>query len=116
MLTDVANELCDRAALDEEECFIDATFVMAKAAVRMSEPQSARERHENLGDCAPRQPNRAAHPRSATTKPLHAALAGRALVRLDTLAASYPRLLGVPPQNFLGFVHFARRVVLFRRF
>ena len=33
-LTDVANELRDRAALDEEECFIDATFVMAKAAVR----------------------------------------------------------------------------------
>jgi len=30
MLTDVANELRDRGALDEEECFIDATFVMAK--------------------------------------------------------------------------------------
>ncbi len=29
-LTDVANELRDRGALDEEECFIDATFVMAK--------------------------------------------------------------------------------------
>ena len=28
--TDVANELRDRGALDEEECFIDATFVMAK--------------------------------------------------------------------------------------
>src|SRR5262249_6544927 len=27
---DVANELRDRGALDEEECFIDATFVMAK--------------------------------------------------------------------------------------
>ena len=29
VLTDVANELCDRGALNEEECFIDATFVMA---------------------------------------------------------------------------------------
>jgi hypothetical protein len=29
-LTDVANELRDKGALDEEECFIDATFVMAK--------------------------------------------------------------------------------------
>src|SRR3984893_17766089 len=30
VLTDVANELRDRGALDEEEWFIDATFVMAK--------------------------------------------------------------------------------------
>ena len=30
VLTDVANELRDRGALDEEECFIDATFVMGK--------------------------------------------------------------------------------------
>ena len=30
MLTDVANELRDRGALNEDECFIDATFVMAK--------------------------------------------------------------------------------------
>jgi hypothetical protein len=29
VLTDVANELRDRGSLDEEECFIDATFVMA---------------------------------------------------------------------------------------
>ncbi len=29
-LTDVANELRDSGALNEEECFIDATFVMAK--------------------------------------------------------------------------------------
>jgi len=29
-LTDVANELRDKGALDEDECFIDATFVMAK--------------------------------------------------------------------------------------
>jgi hypothetical protein len=30
VLTDVANELHDKGALDEEECFIEATFVMAK--------------------------------------------------------------------------------------
>jgi hypothetical protein len=30
VLTDVANKLRDRGALDEEECFINATFVMAK--------------------------------------------------------------------------------------
>ena len=30
VLTDVANELRERGALNEEECFIDATFVMAK--------------------------------------------------------------------------------------
>jgi hypothetical protein len=29
VLTDVANELRDKGALDEDECFIDATFVMA---------------------------------------------------------------------------------------
>ena len=41
VLTDVANELRDRGALNEEECFIDATFVMAKGAGRKSELQSA---------------------------------------------------------------------------
>ena len=30
VLTDVANELRENGALDEEECFIDATFVTAK--------------------------------------------------------------------------------------
>ena len=30
VLTDVANELRDKGMLDEQECFIDATFVMAK--------------------------------------------------------------------------------------
>src|SRR6185312_3035003 len=30
VLMDVANELRDKGALDEAECFIDATFVMAK--------------------------------------------------------------------------------------
>jgi hypothetical protein len=30
VLTDIANELRNRGALNEEECFIDATFAMAK--------------------------------------------------------------------------------------
>ena len=30
VLMDVANELRDKGALDEAECFINATFVMAK--------------------------------------------------------------------------------------
>ena len=30
VLTDVANEHRDRGVLNEEECFIDTTFVMAK--------------------------------------------------------------------------------------
>ena len=30
VLTDVANELRDKGALDEEQCFIDTTFVMMK--------------------------------------------------------------------------------------
>ena len=43
ILTDVANELRDRGVLDEEECFIDATFVMAKGG-------GARDRtHESAG-------------------------------------------------------------------
>src|SRR5512135_1350739 len=49
VLTDVANELRDRGALDEEECFIDATFVMAKGGG--ADVHKARKRHENHGDC-----------------------------------------------------------------
>ena len=30
VLMDIANELRERRVIDEEECFIDATFVMAK--------------------------------------------------------------------------------------
>jgi transposase len=41
ILMDVANELRERGALDEEECFIDATFVMARVGARKSERPSA---------------------------------------------------------------------------
>jgi len=50
VLTDVANELRDKGALDEEECFIDATFVVAKGG-GSEWTNEARKRHENHGDC-----------------------------------------------------------------
>src|SRR6266496_694295 len=139
VLTDVANELRDRGALDEEECFIDATFVMAKGGgaevgatkrgkgmkimaivdrhgLPLSVSTHAANHHEvrlvqlcfdfymveakpeNLiGDRAsPVQPNQAAHSRSAAPEPLYATVARRAFLRLDTVAASHPRPLGVP--------------------
>ena len=51
VLTDVANELRDKGALDEKECFIDATFVMAKGWRVGNRTNEARKRHENHGDC-----------------------------------------------------------------
>jgi hypothetical protein len=42
----------------------------------------------------------AAHARSAKVKPLHAPLARRAFLRLDSMAAPDPNLLGVPRQQF----------------
>src|SRR4249919_2302838 len=41
VLTDVANDLRDKGALDEEDCFIDATFVRAKGAGLKLEQRSA---------------------------------------------------------------------------
>ena len=41
VLTDIANELRERGALNEEECSIDATFAMAKGGARMWERRSA---------------------------------------------------------------------------
>jgi hypothetical protein len=38
---DVADELRNNGALDEEECFVDATFMMAKGGGRTLERQSA---------------------------------------------------------------------------
>ena len=51
VLTDVANELRENGALDEEECFIDATFVMAKGGGSEIGPTERANRHENHGDC-----------------------------------------------------------------
>ena len=161
VLTDVANELRDRGALNEEECFIDATFVMAKGGgLEIGAPKRGKgmkimaivDRHglplsvsthaanhhevrlvqlcfdfymieakpENLiGDraydsdgcgaakgrhrddrAASVQPKQAAHARSAKVKPLHATLARRALLRLDSMAAPGPHSLGVPRPQF----------------
>jgi hypothetical protein len=47
VLTDVANELRDNGALDEEECFIDATFAMAKGGKGGTD-----RRGRLLGPCA----------------------------------------------------------------
>ena len=49
-LTDVANELRDKGALDEEECFIDATFVMAKGGGSEIGP-TKRGKGMKIGDC-----------------------------------------------------------------
>lgn len=39
ILTDLANTLHDEGQIDESECFIDATFAMAKAAgIRLARP------------------------------------------------------------------------------
>ena len=43
------NDLRDRGVLDEE-CFIDATFVMAKGGGAEIRTHEARKRHENHGD------------------------------------------------------------------
>src|SRR6516162_11864884 len=51
---------------------------------------------------APHRGNRkqAGHARSAKVKPLHATLARRALLRLDSMAAPDPHSLGVPRPQF----------------
>src|SRR6266516_4339354 len=51
VLTDVANELRDSGALNEEECFIDATFVVAKGGGSEIGATKRGKSHENHGDC-----------------------------------------------------------------
>ena len=46
------------------------------------------------------QSKQAAHARSAKVKPLHATLARRALLRLDSMAAPDPHSMGVPRPEF----------------
>src|SRR3954471_12883629 len=158
ILMDIANELRERGVLDEEECFIDATFVMAKGRRRRGRTDQAWKRHENHGDrgsprlaalgqhprrepsrsapgtivlrllhdrsqagkshrrpclrqrparprvrsgwrrddrAAPLEPNEAADARPAPPATLLAALVGRTLLRLDPVAASDPRPMGI---------------------
>ena len=78
VLMDVANELRDKGALDEAECFIDATFVMAKGG-GADRTDEARERHENHGDC--RSPWNAALGQHARGEPSRSPF-GAAMLRL----------------------------------
>src|SRR5947209_5184730 len=70
VLMDVANELRDKGALDEAECFIDATFVMASARNDRhgcrGEPHYAR----NAGHCTA-DPPRSPKARSTSPPPCH---------------------------------------------
>ena len=163
VLTDVANELRDSGGLDEQECFIDATFAMAKGGgaeigptrrgkglkimaivdrhgLPLSVSTHAANHHEvrlvqlcfdfymieakpeNLiGDraydsdaldqdlrqdgvemIAPIQPKNA-NPGWAAPETIPATLAGRALLRLDRMAASHPRSMGILPRELSGF-------------
>src|ERR1700731_988335 len=61
-----------------------------------SDPLDEALRNNGIEMIAPHQPQQAAHARSAAAKPLHATLARRALLRLDTMATSHPRPLGIP--------------------
>src|SRR5262249_30488453 len=60
---------------------------------------AAKARHRD-DRAASEQPKQAAHARSAKVKPLHATLARRALLRLDSMAAPDPHSLGVPRPQF----------------
>ena len=53
VLMDVANELRDKGALDEAECFIDATFVMAKGG---GADVGATKRGKGIASCPLRAP------------------------------------------------------------
>jgi hypothetical protein len=88
VLTDVANELRDRGALDEEECFIDATFKGGGLEIRRYQ---ARKRHENPGDC-----DRQGLPLSVST---HAAYHHE--VRLVQLCFDF-YMIEAKPQNLIG--------------
>ena len=79
VLTDVANELRDKGALDEEECFIDATFVMAKGGGSEIGPTKRGKGMKNHGDC--RSPWVAALGQHARGEPSRSPL-GAAMLRL----------------------------------
>ena len=82
-----------------------------------SDPLDEELRNDGIEMIAPHRSNRSKPPaQSATAKPLQAALARRALLRLDTMATSHTRPLGVPRSELLRLVQLACLVVLFRRF
>jgi hypothetical protein len=97
MLTDVANKLRDKGALDYEECFVDATFLTAKGGGADIGAPKARKRMKIMAIIAafgqracdepsrspfdeiiaPHRTNRCEppHAKSAAATPIHAALA-----------------------------------------
>jgi transposase len=79
ILTDIANELRERGALDEEECFIDATFAMAKggaerayAALTTIQQEAARRLFLRLVICRSRRACGSARPAIVVSRELHA--------------------------------------------
>src|SRR5207248_1784227 len=101
VLTDVANELRDKGALDEEECFIDEE--LRKDGIEMIAP------HRSNRSKPPTQDRRrlSRYMRRWLVERFFAWIQWqrRILVRWEYYA-----------QNFLGFVQLACLVVLFRRF
>jgi transposase len=96
VLIDIANELRERGGLDEEECFIDATFVMAKGGGAEVAPTKRGKGTENHSDSAASfKPDEATDAGPTAPKPILPALAGRALFCLDPMATSHPRALGI---------------------
>jgi hypothetical protein len=65
-----------------------------------SDPLDAELRKDGIEMIAPHRSNEASRPRSAKAKPLHAPLARRALLRLDSMAAPHPCSLGIPRPQF----------------
>ena len=165
-LMDIANELRERGALDEEECFIDATFAMAKGGgaeigatkrgkglkimaivdrhglplsvsthaanhheVRLvqlcfdfymieakpenligdraydSDPLDEELRQDGIEMIAPHRSNRRNPPTQDRRRlsPIQEALACRALLRLDPMAAPHSRALGISPPELPRF-------------
>jgi hypothetical protein len=76
---------------------------------------AAKGRHRD-DRAASGQPKQAAHARSAKVKPLHAKLARRTLLRLDSMAAPGPHSLGAPRPQFPRLCPACLPRILFKRF
>ena len=143
VLTDVANELRDRGTLDEEECFIDATFVIAKGGgaeigptkrgkgmkimaivdrhglpLYDSDPLDEALRQDGIEMIAPHRSNRRKPPTQDRRR--LSRYMRRWLVERFFAWIQWQRRILVRweyhTQNFLGFVQLACLVILFRQF
>ena len=109
VLTDIANELRERGALDEEECFIDATFAMAKGGgAEIGATKRGKglkimaivDRHGlplSVSCAAPLKPQQTPDARRPPIQTIRPTLAGRTLLRLDPVAAPHTCALGILP-------------------